>query len=316
MMTPIDGVVACFCFSLSFAVARSTGLGLEHALTRSVQRVADCVARPLAAAFGDLTAFYAWFKDSGLEMAKYRGYGQAACKMYGIIPSPKLSVFSMRVAGLAFLALLLAAATPLTPAAAWRAPMLGAALVPYHLYFSQLYCEAHVGAHVTVLVPPALLLLALSPSLDPQLASKADAASLSVDASRTSAACAAFTCWMMKIVLTSAYAGAGVCKISKSLRSLAKGGNSWWSGSTLQAFIFEAMFLSNPSTHSSFGMPTPFSYMLQRLHVRTLRIPAAARKRCTPASCLRAALCTLQNATPLISPCALAPRHAYARAVA
>ena len=41
----------------------------------------------------------------------------------------------------------------------------------------------------------------------------------------------------------------------------------WWLGSTLQAFIFEAIFLSNMDTHSSFGVPMPFSYMLQRLHV-------------------------------------------------
>ena len=34
---------------------------------------------------------------------------------------------------------------------AWRAPRRGAARLPYHLYFSQRYCEAHVGAHVPVL---------------------------------------------------------------------------------------------------------------------------------------------------------------------
>ena len=56
-------------------------------------------------------------------------------------------------------------APPLCPLD-FRAPALGLALVFYHLYFSQLYCEAHVGAHVTVLLPPALILLALSPALD------------------------------------------------------------------------------------------------------------------------------------------------------
>ena len=30
-----------------------------------------------------LVSFYAWFKDSGLEMAQHRGYGQLACKLYG-----------------------------------------------------------------------------------------------------------------------------------------------------------------------------------------------------------------------------------------
>merc|ERR1719329_1325589 len=98
-----------------------------------------------------------------------------------------------------------------------RAPLLGAALVPYHLYFSQLYCEAHVGAHVTVLLPPALVLLGLSPALD--------------GPSPHNASAAAFTCWAMKVVLTSAYCGAGACKIAHSLRSLARGGGSWVSGS-------------------------------------------------------------------------------------
>ena len=30
-----------------------------------------------------LVRFYSWWKDSGLELAKYRGYGQSACKAYG-----------------------------------------------------------------------------------------------------------------------------------------------------------------------------------------------------------------------------------------
>merc|ERR1719502_1637154 len=192
-----------------------------------------------------LVAFYANFRSSGLEMSAKRGYGQSACKAFGIIPCPSLSVPAMALSGLAFLALVTVPATPLCPPEA-RAPALGLALVFYHLYFSQLFCEAHVGAHVTVLIPPALLLLALSPALDPN----APAAAAS--------AAAAFTCWMMKVILTSAYCGAGVCKISKSIQSVSNGGSSWCTGSTLQAFIFEAMFLSNPSTHTSFGMPTPF----------------------------------------------------------
>merc|ERR1719424_2709204 len=103
-----------------------------------------------------------------------------------------------------------------------RAPALGLALVANHLYFSQVYCEAHVGAHVTALIPPALC-----PALDGDLPP--------IAAAQT----AAFTCWLMKIVLTSAYCGAGLCKISKSVASLRRGGSSWCTGSTLQAFIFE-----------------------------------------------------------------------------
>lgn len=62
------------------------------------------------------------------------------------------------------------------------------------------------------------------------------------------------------------------------MKSLARGGSSWCSGSTLQAFIFEAMSLSTPNTHASFGVPTPFSHALQRLHVlnpRMLLMPAS-----------------------------------------
>ena len=179
---------------------------------------------------------------------------------------------AMRLSGLAFLSLLILPCTQLVSASV-RAPLLALALVPYHLYFSQLYCEAHVGAHVTALVPPALLLLALCPALDEPAAAAADP-----DAASTAASTAAFTCWLMKIVLTSAYCSAGVCKISHSIRSLAAGRSSWCSGSTLQAFIFEAMFLSTASTHTSFGVPTPFSHAMQRLHVRfprALLLPAS-----------------------------------------
>ena len=146
-------------------------------------------------------------------------------------------------------------------------PRLGDPVLPP--VFSQLYCEAHVGAHVTVLIPPALLLLALSPAINPAIDSGDE---------RSTLAAAAFTCWMMKIVLTSAYCGAGVCKITHSIDSLRRGFGSWCTGSTLQAFIFEAMFLSNPSTQTSFGMPTPFSYALQKLHLlnpTTLLMPAS-----------------------------------------
>ena len=77
------------------------------------------------------------------------------------------------------------------------------------------HCEAHVGAHVTALVPPALLLLALCPALDGPGADP--------DAASTAASTAAFTCWLMKIVITSAYCGAGISKIVTSARSPVRG---------------------------------------------------------------------------------------------
>ena len=231
---PIDAVVTVFGLILGLAVART---------------------------LPQLVSFYAWFSRSGLEIAKHRGYGQSGCKMFGFIPAPKLSVVAMALSGVSFLALVLA---PIWLPTFLRAPALGMALVAYHLYFSQVYCEAHVGAHVIALIPPALILLALCPALDGDLPP--------IAAAQT----AAFTCWLMKVVLTSnlnptpnptptpdpnltpnpnpnpspdpnpnpnpnqvvltsAYCGAGLCKISKSIASLRRGGSSWCTGSTLQA---------------------------------------------------------------------------------
>ena len=235
---------------------------LEPALLLFSLILGAAVARTMV----PLVAFYSRFTQSQLELAKHRGYGQSACKFYGIFPAPKLSVSAMAFCGCAFLFLVVAPATPMCPTEL-RAASLGLALLFYHLYFSQLYCEAHVGAHVTVLIPPALIFLALSPALDANAIS-----------SPANAQAAAFACWMMKVVITTAYCGAGVCKITHSLRSIARGGSSWCTGSTLQSFIFEAMFLSNPSTQTSFGVPTPFSYYLQKMHLlhpRLLLLPAS-----------------------------------------
>lgn len=139
--------------------------------------------------------------------------------------------------------------------------LLCASLVLYHLYFSQLYCEAHVGAHVTVMVPPALILLALS-------AGRADAADEN-DAEMVAlrAQAAAFTAWMCKIVLTASYCSAGVSKVYTTLK-----GESWVDGSTLQAFIFEASLLTDETTQSSFGVPTPFTAALQKLFMSYPRL--------------------------------------------
>ena len=115
-MPPIDAIVAIFGLVLGLAVVRT---------------------------LPQLVSFYAWFSRSGLKIAEHRGYGQSACKLYGIITAPKLSVTAMALSGVCFLYLVLA---PLGLPSAWRAPALGMALVAYHLYFSQVYCEAHVGA--------------------------------------------------------------------------------------------------------------------------------------------------------------------------
>ena len=58
-------------------------------------RVLTSVARTLPA----LVRFYADFSTSGLALADHRGYGQSACKAFGLIPAPKLSVRAMAPAG-------------------------------------------------------------------------------------------------------------------------------------------------------------------------------------------------------------------------
>ena len=132
------------------------------------------------------------------------------------------------------------------------------ALVSYHLYFSQLYCEAHVGAHVTVMIPPALLLLALSASrLEP--ASYNDEKGKYVLTSEGAQA-GSFTAWLIKIVVCSSYCSAGLSKLYTTVTD-----RTWLDGSALQAFIFEATLMSDESTHSSFGVPTPFTAKIQNL---------------------------------------------------
>ena len=95
--------------------------------------------------------------------------------------------------------------------------------------FSQLYCEAHVGAHVTVLIPPALILLGLSAG---RLGVE-DAASPAEEELRAQAG--AYTAWLCKLVLTTAYCSAGFSKLWTTLTQ-----RSWIDGATLQAFIFES----------------------------------------------------------------------------
>ena len=126
---------------------------------------------------------------------------------------------------------------------------------------SQLYCEAHVGAHVTVMLPPALLLLALSAGRG------AEGADVTEAEQSLRAQAGAFTAWMCKIVLTASYCSAGISKLWTTITQ-----RSWLDGRTLQAFIFEASLVSDGSTHSSFGVPTPYTAKLQRLFMSFPRL--------------------------------------------
>lgn len=244
-MTTLPTALSYLCITVSLSTAFSI-----FAVT-----VAFAVLRTLPA----LVRFYRWFKDCGLEIGEHRGYGQTASKAFGFIPAPKLSVSHMGLSGAAFAACLLAVAALPLPGSAVTAALL-ASLAAYHLFFSQLYCEAHVGAHVTVMIPPAILLVALS-------------AARTADDEQLAAEAAAYTAWLCKIILTSSYCSAGLSKLWTTMTQ-----RSWVDGATLQAFIFEATLMTDASTHSSFGLPTPFTAALQSLflnHPRLLLAPMA-----------------------------------------
>lgn len=229
---------------------------LDQATALFCLAVALAVGRTLP----KLVEFYAWFKDCGLEISKHRGYGQTASKAFGVLPAPKLSVPAMALSGVGFVGCMMTLALVTLPEHASVA-LLCLSLVLYHLFFTQLYCEAHVGAHVTVMIPPALILLALSAGR----VGGSDPLSSEERAQRVKAG--EYTAWLCKIVLTSAYCSAGISKLWTTLTS-----RSWLNGFTLQAFIYEASLITDESAHSSFGVPTPYTAKLQRLFMSCPRL--------------------------------------------
>jgi hypothetical protein len=81
-------------------------------------------------------------------------------------------------------------------------------------------------------------------------------------------ASAYFTYRMMQIILTSAYCGAGASKIISSIKSKRR----WWDGATMQAIVLEAYYMSAPRGHLTFGLPTPFSHLIQRFCIHYPRL--------------------------------------------
>lgn len=205
-----------------------------------------------------MVRFYKWFVHSGLEICRHRGFGQSACKAYGFIPSPPaLGVAAFTACGVSLVGLLLLSCTDIAPVSC-----LVGALVLYWLYMAQLYCEAHVGAHVTVLFPPMLLMAIAAPGLVQP-------------ASEIPAAAQMLPLFVLKAVLTTAYCSAGLSKLWHSVKK----GVFWGNGATLQYYLFEAMFINRAKSpqgvpHFSFGVPTPYSYDLQKLLVRSPRLLA------------------------------------------
>merc|ERR1719265_676033 len=185
-----------------------------------------------------------------------RGYGQTGCGLYGVLPAPHLSMISMGASGFIFMSLLLVRCVPSLPAACF-APLTLCALLAYHFYFSQLYPESGTRASVTCLIPPTLILLSLSPALN------GSSDILEVD-EQLMLRSGAFTAWCIKSLLFWAYCAAGISKILASVKARRR----WWDGATLQAYIFEAMFLCKPGTFWSYGIPTPFTHEMQLFFFR------------------------------------------------
>eukprot|EP00929_Paragymnodinium_shiwhaense_P035243 TRINITY_DN19052_c0_g1_i1.p1 TRINITY_DN19052_c0_g1~~TRINITY_DN19052_c0_g1_i1.p1 ORF type:complete len:550 (-),score=88.96 TRINITY_DN19052_c0_g1_i1:579-2228(-) len=224
-----------------------------------------------------LTEFYRWFYESNLEISKHRGYGQTACRMYGMLPSPSLTPLQHRIAGTLLIASCLGSAVAVEKAWA-ECILLPICFLLYHLYFSQLYCEAHVGAHVTVMIPPALVLLFCYNLGRLELernCGSLPAACENVDG--LSAFGQVYFVFLMKVIITFSYSCAGASKLRTSMLEQ----RSWCDGSTLQACIIEALCLSDHQRHEeqkdskscldrldvphfTFGLPTPFSNKVQK----------------------------------------------------
>ena len=203
-------------------------------------------------------AFYRWFSGAGLEISRHRGFGQSACRAFGLLPAPPaLTELQFGASGLGLAGCLLLSCTDLAPRALL---LLGLGL--YWLFFGQLYCEAHVGAHVTVLIPPMLIVCACAPDLT---------------GGPVGSAASMLPLLVLKAVLASAYCAAGLAKLWRS----GKTGRFWADGSTLQYYVFEALMLNRPSSpdgrnlpHWSFGVPSPCSWQLQRFLFQRPRLCA------------------------------------------
>eukprot|EP00967_Tisochrysis_lutea_P139720 scaffold254183_cov21-Tisochrysis_lutea.AAC.1 len=172
---------------------------------------------------GRYAAFYRWFHSSGIGLAAKRGLGAHPSRLYGIFTPPILSPLQLRVVGWAFTASLVGACTPLAPRV-----FLFVAFLLYFFYFTQLYAEATVSGHNSILMPAVLLLLSCAPSLDHEVQSSS-----------------VWPLQLIRIYLASGYFSSGMAKLLCSFRF----GRFWGRGSTLQQYFLEAMF-SRPSEYA------------------------------------------------------------------
>mmetsp|Transcript_3695 Transcript_3695/g.10689 ORF Transcript_3695/g.10689 Transcript_3695/m.10689 type:complete len:537 (+) Transcript_3695:100-1710(+) len=155
--------------------------------------------------------FYSFFVNAKLDMSERRGLSYTGCKAYGIFPVPKLPEVGLQVVfGLLVGALLLACNTSLAPRF-----FLFASLGLYFLYFGQLWCESKHGGHGSLLMPSVIMLLTLSggPQSTPA------------------------TLVFIKVFLGLVYFAGAVSKVV--IAALFK---QRWAGSTMQAYVFDAMW--------------------------------------------------------------------------
>eukprot|EP00316_Scyphosphaera_apsteinii_P008749 CAMPEP_0119321156 /NCGR_PEP_ID=MMETSP1333-20130426/54586_1 /TAXON_ID=418940 /ORGANISM="Scyphosphaera apsteinii, Strain RCC1455" /LENGTH=474 /DNA_ID=CAMNT_0007328067 /DNA_START=107 /DNA_END=1531 /DNA_ORIENTATION=+ len=164
--------------------------------------------------------FYNWFFHSGISLANKRGLGAHPTKIYGLITPPTLTPAQLVAAGISFISCLLLSCTPLAPRV-----FLFLGYLLYFCYFPQLYAEATLSGHSTILIPSLLLLLSCAPSLDHQVQSRH-----------------VWPLQLIRLYIASGYFSSGMCKLLCGVRFH----SFWGNGSTLQAYIFDGMW-SRPS---------------------------------------------------------------------
>ena len=160
--------------------------------------------------------FVAWFDGSGLELARKRGLGAHPSKLYGLFTPPRLNGRELRLVGLSLIGCLLAACAPVLPRV-----FLFLAYLLYFLYFPQMFAEATLSGHGSILIPSMLFLLACSPSLDHEVQSRSE-----------------WPLTLIRIYLASGYFSSGMCKLLCGARF----GKFWGMGPTLQYYIFDALW--------------------------------------------------------------------------
>eukprot|EP00927_Polykrikos_kofoidii_P048556 TRINITY_DN42822_c0_g2_i1.p1 TRINITY_DN42822_c0_g2~~TRINITY_DN42822_c0_g2_i1.p1 ORF type:complete len:719 (+),score=91.55 TRINITY_DN42822_c0_g2_i1:217-2373(+) len=177
-------------------------------------RIIFCLTQAvvLASHFNEFFGFYRWFLSAPIPQAKMRGLGFSASRVYGVWSPPALSESQFCLVGGLLLASLVFACVD-----AW-APrfFLMFAFVLHLLFYSQLFCEAHVGGHSMMLTPSVIFLLACAPPCDGH----------------------DWPLEAVKILLATMYLGSGLCKLMAS----AVVGHCWFGGDALQCSVFEALW--------------------------------------------------------------------------